>query len=359
VVDVLRLVDYRVAKEAAGKRLQRRISVCRERRRWATRSPVTRARPSVFNGQRMKGVFTDAWSATISYRRALATEWGKLSELKTSVNTIDEKDTEVPRADKPRFLKVAWRLGVVGKVWVTFQPKIGGASLPSIGPVLLHELTVLHLAFCPDTSRWVRRLLSASPRLSRRQRSPRSDRKKACPLSPVWQAETPEIAVIAAQGIRDVGVPIGTPEHKIYTSCVLDAMDLFWPRHMSGHFRLEIAQGDFRPFEGHLRRALLRLVQIFQIFAPSRCTADAAGVGEPIQYRDTGRKRGGVGPSSSLENGTGRASRCFRSRNGRWRESSPFMLDQVEGVRIAVERPPDGKARRTVIRPSGPVRCRF
>jgi len=50
-----------------------------------------------------EGVFTMPWSATITYRRALATEWPEVVCAENAHEYYAGKDTEVPRADKPDF----------------------------------------------------------------------------------------------------------------------------------------------------------------------------------------------------------------------------------------------------------------
>ena len=49
------------------------------------------------------GVFTVPWSATITYRRPLVTEWGENICAENIHEYYAGKDTDVPRADKPDF----------------------------------------------------------------------------------------------------------------------------------------------------------------------------------------------------------------------------------------------------------------
>jgi hypothetical protein len=49
------------------------------------------------------GVFTMPWSATITYRRPLATEWLEYVCAENPHDYIPGNDTQVPRADDPDF----------------------------------------------------------------------------------------------------------------------------------------------------------------------------------------------------------------------------------------------------------------
>jgi hypothetical protein len=50
-----------------------------------------------------EGVFTVPWSASITYRRPLATEWLEVVCAENTHEYYAGKDTPVPRADKPDF----------------------------------------------------------------------------------------------------------------------------------------------------------------------------------------------------------------------------------------------------------------
>src|SRR6266853_1793427 len=50
-----------------------------------------------------EGVFTMPWSANITYRRALATEWREVVCAENTHEYYAGKDTEAPRSDKPDF----------------------------------------------------------------------------------------------------------------------------------------------------------------------------------------------------------------------------------------------------------------
>jgi hypothetical protein len=50
-----------------------------------------------------EGVFTMPWSATITYRRPLATEWPETVCAENTHEYYAGKNSGVPRADKPDF----------------------------------------------------------------------------------------------------------------------------------------------------------------------------------------------------------------------------------------------------------------
>jgi hypothetical protein len=49
------------------------------------------------------GVFTTEWSATMTYRRASATEWPEIVCAENTHSSYAGNDTAVPRANKPDF----------------------------------------------------------------------------------------------------------------------------------------------------------------------------------------------------------------------------------------------------------------
>jgi hypothetical protein len=50
-----------------------------------------------------QGVFTTPWSATVTYRRPLITEWPEIDCAENPHEYYSGKDAAVPRADKPDF----------------------------------------------------------------------------------------------------------------------------------------------------------------------------------------------------------------------------------------------------------------
>jgi hypothetical protein len=101
VVERYRLIDYQDAKEAQERGAKEN---------W--RIPATDWAPAPnYRGKGLQlqfivedeGVFTMAWSATITYRRPLATGWPETVCAENTHEYYVGKDTGVPRADKPVF----------------------------------------------------------------------------------------------------------------------------------------------------------------------------------------------------------------------------------------------------------------
>ena len=103
VVERYRLVDYETAMEAQERTRKENISIPNND------SGLTVDRNHKGKGLQLQftvedeGVFTMPWSATITYRRALATEWREVVCAENTHEYYAGKNTEVPRSDKPDF----------------------------------------------------------------------------------------------------------------------------------------------------------------------------------------------------------------------------------------------------------------
>jgi hypothetical protein len=104
VVERYRLIEYEAAKEA-----QERTG----KENWRLGAPVSEdwvPDPS-YKGKGLQlqftvedgGVFTVPWSATITYRRPLVTEWGESVCAENIHEYYAGRDTAVPTADRPDF----------------------------------------------------------------------------------------------------------------------------------------------------------------------------------------------------------------------------------------------------------------
>ena len=101
VVERYRLIDYQDAKEAQERGAKENWQI-----------PGTEFAPAPnYRGKGLQlqfsvedeGVFTMPWSATITYRRPLVTEWPETVCAESTHEYYAVKNTGVPRADKPDF----------------------------------------------------------------------------------------------------------------------------------------------------------------------------------------------------------------------------------------------------------------
>jgi hypothetical protein len=103
VVERYRLIDYEAAKEAQER-------VAHENWRQLSTNSEGWEPDANYKGKGLQleftvedeGVFTMPWSATITYRRPLVTEWAE-NICAENIQYYPGKDSEVPRADKPDF----------------------------------------------------------------------------------------------------------------------------------------------------------------------------------------------------------------------------------------------------------------
>jgi hypothetical protein len=103
VVERYRLVDYEVAKKAQERGAQENFRLQGAAEGWAPDPRYKGKGLQLHFTVEDEGVFTVPWSATITYRRALATEWPEVVCAENTHEYYPGKDTEVPRADKPDF----------------------------------------------------------------------------------------------------------------------------------------------------------------------------------------------------------------------------------------------------------------
>ena len=103
VVERYRLVDYEVAKEAQERGAKENFRLPGGAEGWAPDPRYKGKGLQLHFTVEDEGVFTMPWSATITYRRALATEWREVVCAENTHEYYAGKDTEVPRADKPDF----------------------------------------------------------------------------------------------------------------------------------------------------------------------------------------------------------------------------------------------------------------
>jgi hypothetical protein len=103
VVERYRLVDYEVAKEAQERGAKENFRLPGAAEGWAPDPQYKGKGLQLHFTVEDEGVFTMPWSAIITYRRALATEWREVVCAENTHEYYAGKDTEVPRADKPDF----------------------------------------------------------------------------------------------------------------------------------------------------------------------------------------------------------------------------------------------------------------
>jgi hypothetical protein len=103
VVERYRLVDYEVAKEAQERGAKENFRLPGAAEGWAPDPRYKGKGLQLHFTVEDEGVFTMPWSATVTYRRALATEWREVVCVENTHEYYAGKDTEVPRADKPDF----------------------------------------------------------------------------------------------------------------------------------------------------------------------------------------------------------------------------------------------------------------
>jgi hypothetical protein len=97
VVERYRLIDYETAKEAQERG-------AKENFRFGAANPNDRREGLQLDFTiEDAGAFTTPWSASITYRRPLATEWEEFVCAENRHEYYAGKETEVPRADKPDF----------------------------------------------------------------------------------------------------------------------------------------------------------------------------------------------------------------------------------------------------------------
>ena len=103
VVERYRLVDYEVAKEAQERGAKENFRLPGAAEGWAPDPRYKGKGLQLHFTVEDEGAFTMPWSATITYRRALATEWREVVCAENTHEYYAGKDTEVPRSDKPDF----------------------------------------------------------------------------------------------------------------------------------------------------------------------------------------------------------------------------------------------------------------
>jgi hypothetical protein len=103
VVERYRLVDYEVAKEAQERGAKENFRLQGTAEGWAPDLRYKGKGLQLHFAVEVEGVFTMPWSATITYRRALATDWREVVCAENTHEYYAGKDTEVLRADKPDF----------------------------------------------------------------------------------------------------------------------------------------------------------------------------------------------------------------------------------------------------------------
>jgi hypothetical protein len=103
VVERYRLVDYEVAKEAQERGAKENFRLPGAAEGWAPDPRYQGKGLQLHFTVEDEGVFTMPWSATITYRRALATKWPEVVCAENTHEYYAGKDAEVPRADKPDF----------------------------------------------------------------------------------------------------------------------------------------------------------------------------------------------------------------------------------------------------------------
>src|SRR5262249_12056218 len=103
VVERYRLVDDEVAKEVQERGAKENFRLPGAAEGWAPDPRYKGKGLQLHFTVEDEGVFTMRWSATITYRRALATEWPEVVCAENTHEYYAGRDTEVPRADKPDF----------------------------------------------------------------------------------------------------------------------------------------------------------------------------------------------------------------------------------------------------------------
>jgi hypothetical protein len=104
VTERYRLIDYEAAKEAQERNGKENWRFSEDIAEGWVPDPSYKGKGlQVHFTVEDEGVFTTPWSATITYRRALVTEWAENVCAENIHEYYAGKDTAVPRSDKPDF----------------------------------------------------------------------------------------------------------------------------------------------------------------------------------------------------------------------------------------------------------------
>ena len=103
MVERYRLIDYEAAKEAQERGGKENFRIPGDAEGWGPDPNYKGKGLQLQFTVEDEGVFTMRWSATITYRRPLLTEWREYVCAENPHEYYAGKDTAVPRADRPDF----------------------------------------------------------------------------------------------------------------------------------------------------------------------------------------------------------------------------------------------------------------